>query len=684
MKTILVSFFLISYSFAKAQEYPTKEFDVSQIADELYGVPDLDLNYEELYENLLQLSASPLNLNKATADDLRFTNILTESQVNNLISYRLENGNLISVYELQAIPGFDLQTIYRLIPFVRVSSPTSAVDASLLKRVRNESENYLLFRYERTVQTKKGFQASTDEASKFLGSPDRLYMRFRSSRPGDFSIGFTSEKDAGEKLRWSPSTRQYGWDYNSYHLQLQNKGRLKNLVLGDYQSQFGQGLMLGGIFGMGKGGETITALRRSNIGLLPYTSVYEAGAMRGVGITVEATDHVTISGFYSAIRRDATLAMDNEVDTSISSFQTTGLHRNQKELETRKKIRERNIGAVLQYKREALDAGILLSQIDFDNPIQRSPSAYNQFTFEGRKNQNVGLYLNYTFQNVAFFSEMSRTINGGYARIAGILCGLSPKLDLSILYRKFDRNFYAFYSSGFAESTNTQNETGLFWGWKYNFNRRFSTAGYADFFDFPWLRFRSYSPSIGYEWLLRFNYEPSRKVKIFIQAREESKFRNIETDRVNLYTTAEGKKNNYWINIDCSSAEMFRFKSRLQLSTYAINKKLTHGFALMQDVIVDAGKVKFTARYALFETEDYDNRQYAYENDVFLAYSLPAYFGSGVRKMIMIQYKVNRHISLWLRYAYTRYRNHALIGTGVDGIEGDRKGDIKFQTLIRF
>ncbi len=683
MKTVLVSFLAIYCSLSVAQDFPNKEIDVSQIADELYGFQDLDLNYEELYENLLQLAANPINLNMATEEDFRFTNILTQSQINNLIKYKLEHENFISVYELQAVPGFDLQTIYRLVPFVRVNSPTGAIDASLLKRVRDESENYFLFRYERTLQTKKGFESATEEASKFLGSPDRLYMRFRSSRPGDFSVGFTSEKDAGEKLHWSPSTRQYGLDYNSYHLQLQNKGRLKNLILGDYQIQFGQGLMLGGIFGMGKGGETITAVRRSNVGLLPYTSVFEAGGMRGFGVSVEATNHFAVTGFYSVNNKDATLAMDQD-EMLISSFQTTGLHRNQKELETRKKIRERNIGAVVQYKRGALDAGIMIHHTDFETPIRRSPSAYNQFTFEGDKNQNIGFFLNYAFQNLAFFSEMSRTLNGGNASIAGILCGLSPKLDLSILYRKFDRNFYAFYSSGFAESTNTQNETGLYWGWKYNFNRRFSTAGYADFFEFPWLRFRSYSPSTGYEWLLRFNYEPSRKVKIFIQAREETKNRNVETFPINLYKVAEGKKNNYWINIDCSSADKFRFKSRIQFSTYKINGKLSHGFAVMQDVVIDVGKIKLTGRYALFETEDYDNRQYGYENDVFLAYSLPAYFGAGVRKMIMIQYKFNKHISFWIRYAHTRYKNQELVGTGMDSIVGDKKNDIKFQTLIRF
>ena len=105
-------------------------------------------------------------------------------------------------------------------------------------------------------------------------------------------MGFTAEKDPGEKIQWSPSTRYYGADYFSYHLQLQNKGKLKNLILGDYQTQFGQGLMLGGVLGMGKGGETITTIRRSNIGLLPYTSAYEGGAMRGIGFTVKATEHL--------------------------------------------------------------------------------------------------------------------------------------------------------------------------------------------------------------------------------------------------------------------------------------------------------------------------------------------------------------------------------------------------------
>src|SRR5688572_7086163 len=307
-----------------AQEYPRKEIDIAQLADELYGLPDADIDYDEVYETLLQLLARPLDLNKATSEEFRFINLLSDSQIKQLIEYRNENGNFISVYELQAIPEFDLATLYKLAPFVTVND-RFRLDASLLNRIKKEGDHYLLLRYERTLQAKTGFENNAQRVSQFHGSPDKLYMRFRSSRPGDFSIGFTAEKDAGEQLRWSPSSRHYGADYFSYHLQLQNKGRLKNLILGDYQSQFGQGLMLGGIFGMGKGGETITTVRRSNIGLLPYTSVYEAGALRGLAMTIQATNNIFVTGFYSSIKKDGTISTDNQ-DDIISSFQTTGLH----------------------------------------------------------------------------------------------------------------------------------------------------------------------------------------------------------------------------------------------------------------------------------------------------------------------------------------------------------------------
>lgn len=678
-------FLLIYYPYSiLCQDFPRKELDLNRITDELYGFQDSDANYEELYENVLQLLSNPVNLNKAKEEDLRFLNLLSNRQIRNLLDYRKENKNFLSIYELQAIPEFDLHTINKLVPFVKVTDPAAILDASFWKKIQKETDNYFLVRYERTLQARKGNGNLAQPGYRFNGSPDKLYFRFRSSRPGDFSIGFTAEKDAGEAVLWSAANHYYGLDYLSFHFQLQNKGRLKNLVIGDFQNQFGQGLMLGGMLGMGKGSETITTARRSNIGIVPYTSVYEAGFLRGLAGTVEVAKYFYITAFYSNTKRDATTSEDSISSSIISSFQTTGLHRNQNELSTRKKIGDENWGAVLQYNANQLDLGVMFNEASFDAPVLRNRNAYNQFAFEGVQNKNIGLFLNYTFLNLAFFTEASHTIGNGNAVTAGVLWSLTNKLDLSLLYRKFDRDFYSFYSNAFAENNLTQNESGMYWGCKYSINQKINVAGYLDLFQFPWLRYRNYAPSSGHEWLIRFTYQPSRKVMIFVQGREESKDRNVTDENSTLFHTGQGKKHNYWINIDYGLRQKLRLKTRVQFSTFRFAGRYSKGTAILQDIRTEFGKFKFTVRYALFDTDDYDNRQYVYENDVYLAYAMPAYYSVGVRKVAMIEYKMNHCISLWLRYAYTRYLNEKTIGSSLETIEGNTKTDIKFQLRITF
>ena len=125
-------------------------------------------------------------------------------------------------------------------------------------------------------------------------------------------------------------------------------------------------------------------------------------------------------------------------------------------------------------------------------------------------------------------------------------------------------------------------------------------------------------------------------------------------------------------------------RTRAQFSSFQLNAVTTHGSALLHDIQFDLGKIKVTARYAVFDTDDYDNRQDAYENDVLLAYSLPAYHGIGIRRMAMVEYKLNRQISFWLRYANTRYPYEEKIGTGPDTLAGNTKNDVKFQVRISF
>jgi hypothetical protein len=658
--------------------------DFERLVDEIFAIQDEDINYEDLYENLAQLYSNQADLNTISEEQLRSIYLLNEFQIQSFFNYRKEAGPFISIYELQNINGFTEDVIQRLIPFVRVKDATLTINKTLFRRILEEKNNYLILRYDRTVEEKKGYKEEIPVTAKYAGSPDRIYARFQTRRTGDFSLGFTAEKDAGEQFIWSANKRQYGADYISYYAQVLNKGKIKNLILGDYQAQFGQGLVLGSAFGIGKNSEAVTTVRKGNLGFLPYSSVYEARFLRGAAISYSVSNKITVHGMISSRWRDGNIKQDTtEGDYDlISSLQLTGLHRTPAELANRKTVLEKNIATVVNYKHQHIEAGILLHHTHFNVQLIPTSTLYNQFNFKGSTLTNAGFYLNYNWNNFTFFSEAGHSINKGTGTILGIVGSITPAFDISLLFRKFDRNYISFHSNALSENTTPQNETGIYWGWKYAFNKKYIMSGYFDLFQFPWLRYRAYVPSEGTEWLLRLNYKPSKTISMFLQAREETKVRNNTSDN-NLYMTQPGTKRNYWINVDYQVASHLTFKTRAQFSTYSLGLNVSDGMMLLQDVVWHSGKITISGRYALFDTDDYDNRLYVYEKDVWLAFSFPAYYGIGVRNYLLFQYSVSKSTDIWLRWAHVRYTDRDVIGSGSETIEGNIRNDIKFQMRIR-
>ncbi|MFZ1807856.1 MAG: helix-hairpin-helix domain-containing protein [Cyclobacteriaceae bacterium] len=682
MKIISILFITITWlGAAKAQEYPEREYDLERLSEEIFSIQDQDINYEMLYENLAQLLSNPIDLNKASEEQLRSLYILNEIQINNLIAYRNENETLLSVYELQAVEGFDENTLSRLIPFVTVKSTDFEIK-SLLQRILTEQNNYLLIRYNRTLEDKRGFLNTPGLTTNYKGSPDRFYSRFRVARANDFSLGLTVEKDAGETLNWALRAKQYGFDYNSFHAQILNKGIIKSITFGDYQAQFGQGLVLGGGFGVGKGAESITTVRRSNIGFLPYTSLNESGYFRGMAVSVQPMKNLTLSGFASRNWVDGTSSTDS-TNLFLSSISSTGLHRTDNELLRRKTVLETNSGTIINYTYNSLEVGAILHHTNFNIPIIRSPTLYNQFYFQGSSNTNTSIYLNYAWKNIALFSEAAQTIDMGSAYVVGLLSSLTNHFDMAFLYRNYDRDYQSFYGNAFSENTTVQNESGYYIGWKYKFDKKHMLAGYVDLFQFPWLRYRGYAPSAGHEWLARYSYQPNKSIFFYLQAREESKIKNY-SEPAHLYVHENGTKRNYWVNLEYALSPQLHLKSRAQFSTYSFEKNSTTGFALVQDVSVKLKKITISARYALFDTDDFDNRQYVYERDVWLAYSFPFYNGVGVRHYVLVQYALTRNIDLWARWSRIQYENRETIGSGSETIEGNSMNDVKLQARIRF
>ncbi len=692
MRFILFLLLIAIPTLSVSQQLPGQRLDIERFIEELIAIPSDDLDYTELYEVLLSFHTNPLNLNEAKPEALASMYILSDIQISALLKHIEENGPLLSIYEIQSISYFDKTTISKLIPFVKVAPKDEHLTRSITRNLFGKGNNALLIRYEQTLERRKGFreqEATSGTSSKaYAGSPGRYNFRFRSQKLGDYRFGFSFEKDAGEALDWAPKRGNYGADSYNFYYQLLKRGKLKNLTLGDYQLQFGQGLILSGGFNLGKGAETITTVKRAATGIRPHSSQLETGFLRGIAATYEVTNNIHLTTFYSRLLQDAVVISDTTARSVpfVRAIQESGLHRTDNELRAKNSIAQQTYGGNISYhsSSKAFQLGTTAIVNQFSLPIIRENTLANKFKFQGDYNLNLGANVNYRWENFSFFAEAARSSSGGVGIVGGFLSSLSKQLSLSLLVRSYDRDFHSLFGQAFAESSgNNINEQGIYLGFKYEIGKKYQVSGYFDQFKFPWVQTRINRPSEGYEYLFRGSYNPSKSVRLNAQFRQESKARNIN-EGLNITRAGTGIKNNYLLSFDHQINKRAGLKSRVQFSNYELNDIKTTGFALIQDLYYHFGKFKLAGRIALFDAEDFENRQYVYERDVLYSFSLPAYNGVGTRKYLLLQYKVSRNIKAWVRWANTRFNDRDTISSGNQEIDGDSQNDIKLQLQFLF
>ncbi|MFM2249245.1 MAG: hypothetical protein RLZZ358_172, partial [Bacteroidota bacterium] len=364
--------------------------DIQQLMERLFPVQEEEVDYEALYELLTELYQNPLDINRVSGEELAGTYLLSPPQIQAFLDHRSQSGEFLSLYELQSLPHWDSATLDTILPFLTLETEKSS-PKSFLERLRSEENSYLLFRHRRTLELRRGYQndSTVNPNSRYLGDQNDLFLRFRIQHAKDFSLGFLLEKDAGEALVWDPKTSRYGFNFASFHHTRYNLGKWKTLSLGDFQASFGQGLVFGAGFSLGKGAETVPTVRRSTLGILPYTSSLESGFFRGIGITRQLGSWQSTL-LFSSIGKDGRLATQLDAvgnsSQELTSLSQTGLHRSQSELSTKNQIRETNLGTNIQYQARSgkWSAGINALHTQLSIPWIRTPNRYNQFEFSGR------------------------------------------------------------------------------------------------------------------------------------------------------------------------------------------------------------------------------------------------------------------------------------------------------------
>lgn len=116
---LFVSICLVLFCFLKLNA----QQDVNQFIEKRSkDIEDLEISEEakeEWLETLHSFALTPLNLNNATETQLQILG-LNDFQIFSLQHYIRETGELLSIYELSHINGFDSETINLIMPFIYV------------------------------------------------------------------------------------------------------------------------------------------------------------------------------------------------------------------------------------------------------------------------------------------------------------------------------------------------------------------------------------------------------------------------------------------------------------------------------------------------------------------------------------------------------------------------------------
>ncbi len=625
-----------------------------------------------------------LDLNRADPEQLRAVGLLSERQVQSFLAYRKWAGPLLSFYELQAVPDFDTLLVRRLMELTRISDSQDILRHSPL-RLLQDSDKRLNLRWGRVHELSRGYRPKNASASRYLGSPDRLSLRFDLRYGNRAYLGFNMEKDSGEPWFGSPDGK--GFDHYGLHLFVRDPAPgISAVAVGDFRVSFGQGLLIHSGFGYGKGAAT-TAIKRGGHTLSPHRSSAEAGFLRGLGISLELGPKIELAAFASRKMRDGNLIRHDSLGKVITSLGTSGLHRSLSEREDRKVASQFSTGFNFRIRSRRGHLALNLLYDHLSLPLQPRPQPYNRFYFRGKKALNTSVDYAWHAGPVHLFGELARSANGALALLNGLLLGLGRKVDLALLIRHYPPRYQSLWASPFGETGGGRNESGIYLGGEFRPADGWRLSYYVDFWKHPWLRYRVDAPSNGWGAHIRITHIRKRKREAYAEIRMEAKEENPPRDHETSRTLIRKHRWQARLHLQQNLGRGFSLRTRLDAGLVRHGSRGNmYGMCFLQDLLYRpaGGIIAFTARLARYYTPDYALRFYHYENNIMGVFSIPAYYGNGLRWYLNLRFRPLKGLSLEARFAQTFFFDREAIGSGLDTITGARRGAWGAQVRYQF
>ena len=588
---------------------------------------------EELLELWNEKSTEKLNLNTATREELEEFSFLSSKQIENLLEYRFDYKEFLSIYELTLIDGWDSKTVEMFYPFVEVK-PKDEDKFSLKKSFQN-ADHQLINRVDYTIQEKKGFKEN-----KYLGDPIAGYLKYKLTEK-NISLGVTMEKDAGEPFDFK---NNQGFDFYSAHFMINNLWKFKTIILGDFKMNFGQGLVFNSNAFYGTAASVEQFIQRIDK-INKYTSNTETNFFRGIATTMEF-DKLNISLFGSF----------NYLDSA------NGYHRTENEIKKKFSGYKFATGGNINYRFNFGKIGL---------------SAVYDST-----NLNFGLDYRFHIKNYGLAGEVAVDKKGNIATLHNFYFSTEHNISSNIMIRYYGKGYSSSFANAYSFKENS-GETGILWAFLWNINEHWKWYNSADFAFLLDEKYLISKPSVGYKINTHFSYNIAENHLLNIKYSFNSAEKDDTDSKEHIRPTHAFFKHSVQVIYNGNFINGAVFKSGVLYNYYKYgNEKGSSGYLLYQDFGWKWSKINFILRLAFFDAESYENRLYSYENDVLYAFSSNQYNGKGIRFFFNFNYKIFKNLQLCFKVSNTFYLDRNVIGSGNEEISGPNKTD--FHILLNW
>lgn len=405
------------------------------------------ISEESAQEMLLQtesLLRNPIDINSCSIKDLNRIPFLSEYQKYKFINFRTnEGGKFTSIYDLKLIDGWSSELIRWIHPlFICVK--------------REDNPKFFSYDLSNIRVTTRVLYSYTNRHidSLSLGSPVSFTVGMSLESGNNFRLYMSADKDRGEPLGHNLS------DFvDHYGLSAMTKNFIPycKVIIGDYRTAWGQGLVMSQNFNM------YTTVERSLFntgkGIRPVMGASESNFLRGLAIQYDR-DALRFSIIGSLRSIDG--VVKNNVVTSLSE---SGLHRTEKELIRRHSVPMRVIGADLWYYRKKLSFGASIITYDWENLSIKTPlGTYGNSTFARLKHMS-NYSLSYSFRGVnnrlVIEGETAFCTTRGLASIHSIQYYTHKLGNVYLGIRYVSPDYWSYYSSANIYSRYANNEWGV-------------------------------------------------------------------------------------------------------------------------------------------------------------------------------------------------------------------------------